>query len=391
MSAIDTRTSARREAAKNAAERRKKLMLVGLMVVFAALLAFQLPKLLKGSDTSSSSAPAPAATAATAATTAADPTQLLASSSTAVSAKRVRAIRSMSPKDPFVPLIRERTSSSSPPLQGRPRGACLRGRVAACGRRNDHLLGAGCKARSVRPLKPTAAVLWTNGRRLVVGVGQLFKVGDATFKLVAVDRKNMRFQVSGGSFAGGKRTITVRKGHLVTLANSATGVRYVLRFAAADDGCSDSSPRCNANPDHDFSLSTGDHSRSRRETTDDLRQQKQKGEQRPDERDKRSSRRPRRAQPSSAASAPHHLCGDGGYQRHDRRRRPGLGGKGSVARCAGRSTDVPQSDGRRGPWQPRPSRRRTRGRPRSRGVPSAARTVTSSSSRRASTSPLATP
>ena len=231
MSAIDTRTSARREAAKNAAERRKKLMLVGLMVVFAALLAFQLPKLLKGSDTSSSSAPAPAATTATAATTAADPTQLLASSSTAVSAKRVRAIRSMSPKDPFVPLIREPQEQLERVLRTADHACCAAASRPAAGG-TITFSAPGAKPLPVRPLKPTAAVLWTNGRRMVVGVGQLFNIGDATFKLVGVNRKAMRVQVAGGAFAGGKRTIALKKGRRVTFANTATGVKYVLRFAA---------------------------------------------------------------------------------------------------------------------------------------------------------------
>ena len=74
-------------------------------------------------------------------------------------------------------------------------------------------------------------MIWTNGKRQVVGKGQTFDVGDATFKLVAVDRGAMRLQASGGAFTGGKRTITIRKGRGVILENKATGVRYTLRFA----------------------------------------------------------------------------------------------------------------------------------------------------------------
>ena len=81
------------------------------------------------------------------------------------------------------------------------------------------------------PAGPTAAVIWTNGKRQVVGVAQTFDVGDATFKLVAVDRGAMRLQAAGGAFTGGKRTITIREGRSVILENKATGVRYTLRFA----------------------------------------------------------------------------------------------------------------------------------------------------------------
>ena len=74
-------------------------------------------------------------------------------------------------------------------------------------------------------------MIWTNATRQVVGVGHTFDVGDAKFRLAAVDGQTMRLQVADGSFAGGKRTITVRKGREVTLENNATGVLYTLRFA----------------------------------------------------------------------------------------------------------------------------------------------------------------
>ena len=48
------------------------------------------------------------------------------------------------------------------------------------------------------PAAPTAAVIWTNGKRQVVGMAQTFDVGDATFKLVAVNDGAMRLQAAGG-------------------------------------------------------------------------------------------------------------------------------------------------------------------------------------------------
>jgi hypothetical protein len=89
---------------------------------------------------------------------------------------------------------------------------------------------AGGAPAAATPAAPTAAVMWTNGTRQVVGVGQTFKVGDATFKLAAVDSGAMRLQVADGSFTGGKSTITIRKGREVMLENNATGVLYTLRF-----------------------------------------------------------------------------------------------------------------------------------------------------------------
>ncbi len=76
-------------------------------------------------------------------------------------------------------------------------------------------------------------MIWTNGHRQVIGLGQTFNVGDAQFRLVAVTPKAMRFEVVGGAFAGGKQAIPVRKGHPLNLANTATGVQYRLLFARA--------------------------------------------------------------------------------------------------------------------------------------------------------------
>jgi hypothetical protein len=159
-----------------------------------------------------------------------------------VSAKRTRAILRLSPKDPFVPLIKVRaiasssapaSSSSSAPTPARhatrvtPRRIALR-RIAAANPKPSVVTPA-----HVRPAAPTGAVIRTNGKRQVVGLSQEFSVGDVQFQLTSVTRKLIRIKVVGGLFAGGKQSITVREGHRVKLANTATGVTYQLRFQAA--------------------------------------------------------------------------------------------------------------------------------------------------------------
>jgi hypothetical protein len=96
-----------------------------------------------------------------------------------------------------------------------------------------------------KPAVPTAALIWTNGRRQVVGLSQVFKVGDARFRLVAVTRTTIRIKVVGGAFAGRGQSITVLKGHRVKLANTATGVQYGLLFTQA--GIAASSTSANSN------------------------------------------------------------------------------------------------------------------------------------------------
>jgi hypothetical protein len=128
----------------------------------------------------------------------------------------------MAAKDPFVPLIREREpkpSVAQPAIRFTPTAAAARLRQARA-----------ANAAQIRPAAPRAAVIETNGRRQVVGLSQVFTVGDAHFRLVSVTPKAMRIKVVGGLFAGRKQAITVRKGHRVKLANTATGVEYRLLF-----------------------------------------------------------------------------------------------------------------------------------------------------------------
>ena len=224
MSVMEARLGGRRMAARNAAERRKKIILASLIVLFVALMAFQLPKLLKGSE---SSATAPVPVSAVPATAGAGSVTAVTSAPVRSSA-RVRAIRRMSARDPFVPLIRENaaTASAAPaaPATSRPRvrravRAAVPTRVAP-------------RRAVARAVKPTAAVLIVNGRRQVVGVREAFGFGEATFRVVSVGRKTMRLRVSGGSFGAGKQTITVRKGRRVQLVNTATGESFSIRFSA---------------------------------------------------------------------------------------------------------------------------------------------------------------
>jgi hypothetical protein len=212
MSVLETPMGGRRAAARDAAETRKKLLLAGLAVVLVALLAFELPKIMKRSSSSSSTASTSVATTANPAVTFGGSTPL-----TAAEAKRLRLIRRLEAKDPFVPLIRESTSTSLPAHAVRAR----------------HSKPGLAKPVHVKPTAPAAAVIRTNGQRQVVGLSQVFNVGDAKFRLVAVTRKAMRIKVIGGVFAGGKQGIRVRKGHPLKLANSATGVQYRLLFTAA--------------------------------------------------------------------------------------------------------------------------------------------------------------
>src|SRR4051794_41108515 len=238
MSTLETQMAGRQVAARNA-DRRKRLFLVGLLVLLAVLLAIQLPKLLKGSDSAPSTAAPPVATPATGAavTTGSGP---IASAATSAPAKRMRAVARMKPHDPFVPVIRadapasehssaptQASTPSSAPTSARPTSPT----VLPAG--STPTIPAAGEPGVVTPAAPTAAVIWTNERRQGVGQAHTFDGGDATFKLAAVNRGAMRLQAADGSFTGGAPAVRILKGRSLILENKATGVRYSLRFAGA--------------------------------------------------------------------------------------------------------------------------------------------------------------
>jgi hypothetical protein len=239
MSSMEMPMGGRRAAARNAAERRKKIVLAGLVAVFLALLVYEVPHLLNRSSSSSSSS----ATATTAAPTgAASSSQALPSAATSASRARARALAHLKPKDPFVPLIRESSSSSSssstslstsqaPTLAvSHPKPAKAQAVSAAKPAAAKAAPAKPARAVKPKPAAPTGAVIWANGRPQAVRVSQMFAIGDVTFRLVGVGTKTIRVQVGYGSFAGGKHMIKVRKGHPVTFTNTATGVQYHLLF-----------------------------------------------------------------------------------------------------------------------------------------------------------------
>ena len=190
---------------------------------------------MKRSSSSSSTASTSVATPATPAATAAAAVTPLA----VCGARSACAlIRRLDAKDPFVPLIHESTSTSS--SASTPASTPRRAALVPL-----HALGHGVgrsaldvakpvvtKPVHVKPAAPTAAVIWTNGQRQVIGLG--------------ADVQRRRRRSSGSSRSRGRRCASrssaapspaestrsrVRKGHRVKLANTATGVEYRLLFA----------------------------------------------------------------------------------------------------------------------------------------------------------------
>ena len=238
-----------------AQKERKQKIFVGVgAVILVGVLAFELPGLLKHSSSS---------TAAPAATTTADGTTTPAGGVVTpapptpvnVSATRYSAnvagvvlapattpdavqgqlwsFSRFKAKDPFVQQIKD-ASSSAASAPTAPGGTTpTTGTAPAGGGTTPPATPGGSGApTAVAPL--AYATLLVNGRPQQLTLKQLFPKADPIFVLVKLIGKDARIGVAGGSFTAGN-TILLALGKRVTLMNTTTGQRYVVKLVYVGD------------------------------------------------------------------------------------------------------------------------------------------------------------
>jgi hypothetical protein len=229
------------------AKRQKIIAAVG-GVILLALLAYQGPKTLKllhqssasaSSSTPASTVAAPAAPAApvggaTTGTAAATSSDGLTDPGTAVSpaSGQLLAFSRFHSKDPFAQQLNLdcATGQSADCASGSGSGTTT-------GSGSGHSGGAtgptgstgGTKPPASTAAKPTSALISVNGTSEAVQVGAQFPASSPVFVLVSLTTTSARVGIAGGSLQGGG-TATLKKGHTLTLMNTADGVRYVLRL-----------------------------------------------------------------------------------------------------------------------------------------------------------------
>jgi hypothetical protein len=214
------RSSNRKQSSGN----RQVIVLVGLLVVLVIVLAFELPGLLHKSSSGSSSvttttaATTAASSSATSATaTAAAPVQSVVKVSAATRTERY--IKRLPARDPFLPLAGEKAAvAAAAPVVAAPAPAPT---------------PAAPTPAPAPKVVATSAVIWTNGTRQIVGLKQLFRVGDTSFRLLSVGKSSVKVAVAVGGFKNGAKTITIAKNKPVTIQNTITGAQYNLRFTLA--------------------------------------------------------------------------------------------------------------------------------------------------------------
>jgi hypothetical protein len=210
--------------------KRQKIILAVLGVVFLAVLAWQVPSVLKimnKKPPAAATTPPPAAVPAPVAAVPGTPVSAtptpgagLTDSDPAAQASGGQLVTfdRFSSKDPFQQQARVAAATSSTP--------------------EDAKVGvpasSGPSTSSPKPPPPppapapTSAQISVNGSSETVSKGGTFPQSDPVFVLVSVSRTTARVAISGGSLDSGGATLTLKKGKKVTLENTVDSARYVL-------------------------------------------------------------------------------------------------------------------------------------------------------------------
>jgi hypothetical protein len=225
---------------RTAKDRRAKKIAIGGAVVLVAVLAFQVPKMMKSG--SSSAAPAATTTAGTSTTPVGTTTPAGTAAAAVLPAASTKlpdsdltprpgksqlfSFTHFSGKDPFVQQVSDQqptagsTNSSSGPSKGVPPS----GQTTA----------AVTHQQSSRLLSASGAVsISVNGRVQVVRVGKSFPSANPLFRLVAISHGAVRIGLANGSYSSGAHTVSLVVGRTLTLVDTADGARYRIRLLSA--------------------------------------------------------------------------------------------------------------------------------------------------------------
>jgi hypothetical protein len=238
----------RMQSVREAKDKRAKMMAIGGVVVLAAVLAFELPHVLKKSGGSTSSPPA-ATTTSTAGTSTAPATSasgtaaaVLPASSTKLPNSDVAPRRSkaqlfsfshFASKDPFVQQVSAASVPGTAGQAGATSGTSSGASGAAAGSTGGST-GGGYATTAQRTLAKTGAVaIQINGKVQTVRIGASFPSSNPLFKLVSVNHGVARIGIASGSYASGAGTVSLSGGRTLTLVDTSDGVRYKLELVSA--------------------------------------------------------------------------------------------------------------------------------------------------------------
>ena len=242
-------------------QKKQKILLAVLGVLFLGLAAFQGPKLMKQLHPSAAPVPhanppgtfatTPGATPTLAApslrgaeTPAATPdaTGALASAqSPAVQDGQLASFSRFASKDPFAQQMKIKPSA---PASGGGTAA-----TGAGGSGGSSSSGSGSGSGSGTAPTPGTAVISMNGTLYTVSVGGDFPQASTTdpsvtplFHLISLTAHGAKISIVGGSYSNGAPAIVLKENKAVTLMNTADGTRYTLVLKPAGTPVASSTP-----------------------------------------------------------------------------------------------------------------------------------------------------
>jgi hypothetical protein len=236
-----------------AKERKQKIVLGVGGVLLLGLLAFQLPKLMKGSSSPSAVVASGTTTTSTATPSAAGAASLAGNVSFAATKEKLPSFSRFKSKDPFVQLVSASAAgdssgsslgtSSGTPVAGAPApgtatvttgassGAPIYGTVAGSSTK------AGAPANGTGGKKPVTlpgATLKVNGVKMHVQLGDSFPEAKPIFRLAGITPGGVQVALIKGGLADGSSSLSVQKRHPMTLVNTADDKRYTIVFLSSN-------------------------------------------------------------------------------------------------------------------------------------------------------------
>jgi hypothetical protein len=235
---------AKRSAQDTAAAKAKKQKIILAVggVLLLAVAGLQGPKLMKHGGSAAAPPPAAAPTATGTPVPAAVPAAPVTGGASVagvalprpaavkVETSQLASFTLFEVKDPFVQKVgAESAADATAPPAGQGAGSTGANTSSPPGSTGSAPAGTGTGTAPAAPAPIIYATIDFNSKPQQVEVKGTFPTPEPLFVVRSLTKKQAKISVAGGSFDGGQ-PVTLKLGKKVTLVNTATGVRYVLKL-----------------------------------------------------------------------------------------------------------------------------------------------------------------
>jgi hypothetical protein len=234
------------QSAREMKDKRAKRLAIGGVVVLAAVLAFEVPKVMKHGS-GSAAPPAATTTTTTSVTGVSTPTVTPAGTPAPVAPtgstklpnsdavprsgkSQLFSFSHFTGKDPFLQQVSGGGAAGAP---SGGTGNSTPGVITAASV-SHKAARRGSASQAPRTLAVAGSVqIAVNGRPETVRVGASFPSANPLFKLVSINRGGIRIGIASGSYTSGAQTVSLSSGRSLTLVDTADGIHYKIRLLSA--------------------------------------------------------------------------------------------------------------------------------------------------------------